>query len=140
MLLTAILMWLLDRWLPIAELIPSPWNKLGFFPVIVALFADGMSLMQFFGSKTTVNPVHPDKATRLVTTGMYKITRNPMYVGLLLFLTGWAVLLGSLSPFFMLPVFMLVITTQQIIPEEKILQEKFDQQYSDYKDSVKRWI
>ena len=140
MLLMAVLMWLLDRVLPIIELIHTPWNKLGFLPIIFALFADGMSLMQFFRSHTTVNPMHPEKAATLVTTGMYQITRNPMYVGLLLLLIGWAFLLGSFSPFFMLPVFIVVITSQQITPEEKSLEENFGQQYLDYKKMVKTLV
>ena len=140
MLLMAGLMWFLDEALPVTELVPSPWNKFGFLPIIFALLADGMSLMQFFRVHTTVNPVHPEKTKKLVTTGMYQITRNPMYVGLLLLLIGWAILLGSLSPFLLLPIFILIITTQQIIPEEKNLEEKFGQQYCDYKKSVNRWF
>ncbi len=140
MLLIAGLMWLFDRYLPIFEIIPTPWNKIGFLPIILALFTDGLSIVQFFRVQTTVNPIHPEKAKKLVTSGLYKVTRNPMYVGLLLLLIGWAILLGSFSPFLLLPVFIFLITIQQIIPEEKILEEKFDQQYLDYKKSVRRWF
>jgi protein-S-isoprenylcysteine O-methyltransferase Ste14 len=140
LLLTAGIMWLLDSSFPIIELISTPWNKLGFLFVIVGLSSDGMSLIQFFRAHTTMNPLHPEKAENLVTTGMYRFTRNPMYVGLLSLLLGWAILLGSLSVFTMLPLFMWIMTVQQIIPEEQILEKKFGQKYSEYRSSVRRWF
>ncbi len=140
LLLTGGTMWLLDSFLPVTEMIPSPWNRLGYLFILLALLTDGTSLMQFFRSQTTMNPVRPEKAKNLVTTGMYQITRNPMYVGLLFLLIGWGFLLGSFSPFLLLPIFIFLITTQQIIPEERILEEKFGQQYRDYKESVNRWF
>ena len=140
LLFSAGIMWLLDNYLPIIELISTPWNKMGFLFVIIGLSSDGMSLMQFFRAHTTMNPLHPENAEHLVTTGMYRFTRNPMYIGLLSLLIGWALLLGSLSPFIMLPIFMTIMTRQQIIPEERILQQKFGQQYSEYRSSVRRWF
>ena len=140
LLLTGGAMWLLDSFLPVTEMIASPWNRLGYIFIILALLTDGTSLVQFFRSHTTMNPVRPGKAKNLVTTGMYQITRNPMYVGLLFLLIGWGFLLGSFSPFLLLPIFIFLITTQQIIPEERILEEKFGQEYRDYKESVNRWF
>ena len=140
LLLTGGAMWLLDSFLPVTEMIPSPWNRLGYIFIILALLTDGTSLMQFFRSHTTMNPVRPEKAKNLVTTGMYQITRNPMYIGLLFLLIGWVFLLGSFSPFLLLPIFIFLITTQQIIPEERILEEKFGQEYRDYKKAVNRWF
>ncbi|RKZ83311.1 MAG: isoprenylcysteine carboxylmethyltransferase family protein, partial [Gammaproteobacteria bacterium] len=84
--------------------------------------------------------IHPENTKQLVTTGTYRFTRNPMYVGLLFLLIGWTILLGSLSPILMLPVFIWIITIEQIIPEEKILEQKFGQKYLDYKNAVNRWI
>jgi len=140
MLLIAGLMWSLDNFLPIMELFQSPWNKYGVIVIIVALFMDGMSLMQFFRNHTTINPLHPENTKKLVTTGTYQYTRNPMYLGLLFVLLGWAIVLGSLSPYLLLPIFIGLITIEQIIPEEKILEQKFTQEYRDYKKSVNRWI
>lgn len=140
LLLIAGLMWLLDHFFPIINLLSGSWNKLGLLPIIFALTMDGMSLIQFFRKHTTINPIHPENTRVLVTTGTYRFTRNPMYMGLLFLLIGWAILLGSLSPVFMLPVFIWIITIEQIIPEEKILQQKFGEQYRVYKNSVNRWI
>lgn len=133
-------MWLLDCFLPITDLFQSPWNKLGFLPIIFALLMDGMSLIQFFRVHTMINPIHPENTRQLVVTGTYRYTRNPMYIGLLFLLLGWAILLGSLSPYLMLPMFIWIITIEQIIPEEQILEQKFGNKYRDYKKSVNRWL
>lgn len=140
MLFMAGMMWLLDRYLPINEFILMPWNQLGFGIIIVAIATDGLSLLLFFRARTTVNPLHPEKANILVTTGLYEWTRNPMYLGMLLVLLGWAIVLGSISPFIALPIFTVVLTIQQIIPEEIALEHKFGKSYSDYKQSVRRWF
>lgn len=117
-----------------------PWNKLGLALIAGALMLDLSSLFLFIKRKTTPNPFSPENASKLVTSGMYRFTRNPMYVGLALLLTGWAIYLGSLSPFLLIPLFVVVLTVQQIIPEEKILEEKFGKEYLDYKQSVRRWL
>ncbi len=133
-------MWLLNQHLPLAQLIAMPWNKLGLALIAGALMLDLSSLFLFIKRKTTPNPFSPENASKLVTSGMYRFTRNPMYVGLALLLTGWAIYLGSLSPFLLIPLFVVVLTVQQIIPEEKILEEKFGKEYLDYKQSVRRWL
>ena len=133
-------MWLLDRFMPISELISTPWNQMGILVMLVAMCTDGLSLLQFFRVHTSINPIHPEKSKVLVTTGLYRHTRNPMYLGLLLLLLGLGIFLGSASPFITLPIFIVILTVQQIIPEEKILEQKFGQQYRDYKQSVKRWL
>jgi len=140
MLIMAGFMWILDRFIPVIEIIAMPWNRLGILVMFVAMFTDGLSLLQFFRVHTSINPIHPEKSKVLVTTGLYKHTRNPMYLGLFLLLLGWGIFLASVSPFIVLPFFIVVLTVQQIIPEEKILEQKFGQPYKDYKQSVKRWL
>lgn len=140
MLIIAGLMWLLDKYLPIVEFISTPWNNIGFLFVLSAFILDGLSVLQFFRVHTTINPLHPEKAEKLVITGSYCYSRNPMYMGLLFMLFGWGIVLGSVSPFVMPVLFIFIITKQQIIPEEKILEQKFGQQYSDYKNKVNRWL
>ena len=135
-----LLMWLLDQYLPISHWISEPWNKIGLVLIVTALSFDLWSLFLFFRSKTTPNPMKPENSKSIVTGGLYKISRNPMYVGLLFVLLGYAIWLGSLSPFLLLPLFVLLITTQQIIPEEEMLEQKFGQEYLDYKMRVRRWL
>ena len=133
-------MWLLNKHMPVIELLSPPWNKLGFVFMAVAAFLDGTAVLQFFRTHTTINPLRPEKAEKLVITGMYRYSRNPMYVGLLFLLIGWAILLGSLSPFILLPIFIAIMNRQQIIPEEEILELKFGHQYKSYMESVNRWL
>ena len=82
----------------------------------------------------------PENTQILVTTGMYRFSRNPMYLGLLLLLTGWSIYLGAVSAILLLPLFVLVLTKMQIQPEEIILEELFGQSYIEYKLKVHRWI
>lgn len=133
-------MWLLDMYLPIIDLKSSLWSQLGYMLIITALLIDLSAVVKFFREHTTINPLRPQNTDTLVTTGMYQYSRNPMYVGLLFLLIGYACLLRSLSPFVMLPVFLIIMNRQQIIPEEKILEQKFGQQYNDYKNKVNRWL
>jgi protein-S-isoprenylcysteine O-methyltransferase Ste14 len=133
-------MWLLAQHFPLLTLIPKPWNYSGILIASLTLLADLTSLWAFFKAHTTVNPLHPDKTRQLVTTGLYRYTRNPMYLGLLLILLGWAIYLGVLSPFLLLPAFVWLITYMQILPEEAILQSKFGQVYTDYQQRVARWL
>ena len=135
-----LLMWLANQYIPIAHWIPTPWNQLGIAIIVIALSFDLWSLWLFFKSRTTPNPMKPANTNSLVISGLYKFSRNPMYVGLLTVLLGYAIWLGSLTPFLLLPLFVYVITIMQIIPEEAVLEKKFGQEYLDYKSRVKRWL
>jgi len=136
----AMVMWLLSRYFPVSKLIDAPWNHLGIALVILAGLMDFSSLYLFFKKKTTPNPMKPEFTTGLVTNGMYSISRNPMYLGMLIMLFGFAVYLGQLTPFLVLPAFYLVITEMQIKPEEEILEQKFGKEFLDYKRKVRRWL
>ena len=95
---------------------------------------------QFRKASTTVNPLLPEESSKLITSGIYRFSRNPMYIGFLLFLLAWAIFLGSLVTLLVLPIFILLITIVQIVPEEAILEEKFHNEYRQYKSNVRRWI
>ncbi|SDZ82898.1 MAG: isoprenylcysteine carboxylmethyltransferase family protein [Candidatus Thiothrix putei] len=133
-------MWFVNAWLPLFHWIAAPWNRLGLLLIVVAVVVDFWSLGLFFRAHTTFNPIHPERTKALVTTGPYRYTRNPMYVGMLVILTGWGIWLGGLSPFLVLPLFVWVLTVEQIIPEEKILEQTFGGAYRDYKAHVRRWL
>jgi protein-S-isoprenylcysteine O-methyltransferase Ste14 len=94
----------------------------------------------FRHAKTTVNPLSPANSSSLVTSGIYRFTRNPMYVGLALVLLAWALFLSSpwslLGPL----VFVLYINRFQIVPEERILSGIFGEAYSAYRTKVRRWL
>ncbi len=134
------MMWGADKGLPLFEVIATPWNRLGLVLIAAAVVMDFWSLGLFFRAHTTFNPLHPERTQTLVTQGPYRYTRNPMYVGMLVILSGWCWWLGSVSPFLLLPLFVWVLTVQQIIPEEKILEQTFGDAYLDYKMRVSRWL
>lgn len=103
----------------------------------------GFATTAFFAfgrAKTTIDPMHVDAASSLVTGGVYRVTRNPMYLALTSLLLGWAVYLSvpwtALGP----AAFVLFITRFQIIPEEQALRAKFGAAYEDYTKRVRRWL
>ena len=104
------------------------------------LFVAVTAIKQFGEAETTVNPLKPEEATALVDTGIFGRSRNPMYLGLLLVLSGWVVFLQSAGNILVLVFFVIYITELQIKPEEAILRKLFGQSYVDYCDRVRRWI
>lgn len=136
----SLLMWWLDQQLqawrfggPLLEWLAYPF-------LIAGVLVDGTALLGFIRAKTTVNPMKPEKASQLVVSGMYRFSRNPMYLGMLLLLTGWALYLGNVAAFALLPVFVGLITVLQIQPEERALQALFGEQYRQYCRQVGRWL
>lgn len=108
--------------------------------VSVGILMEFVSVVYFFRAKTTVNPVKPERSTQLVTAGLYRITRNPMYVGMLLLLTGYTIWKGNPLGILALWAFTVYMTTFQIKPEEGILLQHFGDAYTDYKKRVRRWL
>jgi len=97
-------------------------------------------IVSFRKAKTTINPLKPEEASSLVSNGIYKITRNPMYVGFVFGLLAWGVYLSSPIAFVGVVVFVWYITRFQIIPEERVLTEIFSPEYSHYQAKVRRWL
>jgi len=105
-----------------------------------AMFVAGSAMLAFRRAKTTINPVQIHAASSLVTGGIFRYTRNPMYVGLTTLLTAWAV---CLAVPWTLPgpvVFALFTHRFQIIPEERVMGAKFGREYDDYCKRVRRWL
>lgn len=137
-------MWLLARYAPLARM-DAGLPRTGTAVLAIAIAVAGLvltlgAIRRFAQARTTVHPLHPEEATRLVVAGAYRYTRNPMYLGLLVILVGWAEWLGSLSAWLVLPVFMLVLTRLQIVPEERALEAKFGEDYRAYRRVVNRWF
>ena len=101
---------------------------------------DIAAVILFFRRRTTINPMKPAKTSSLVVSGVYTVTRNPMYVGLLFFLVAWAVYLTSAWALAGPLVFMLYINRFQIEPEERALLKKYGNSYKAYKSNVRRWL
>jgi protein-S-isoprenylcysteine O-methyltransferase Ste14 len=97
-------------------------------------------VVSFWLAKTTVNPNKPEQATSLITGGIYRFSRNPMYVGFAFILLGWGIWLSSLWALLCVAGFVAYITVFQIIPEERALDKLFGDEYQQYKNKVKRWL
>ena len=98
------------------------------------------SFKLFARYKTTISPLKPSDATALVTEGMYRYSRNPMYLGLLLLTIASTIWFGTWFGIIINILFIFLINFLQIIPEEEALLEIFGEEYEEYKKNVRRWI
>lgn len=127
----------------IAPLIAVPFSTRASLAIAIAVAGVAFSLagiVSFRRARTTVNPTKPESATSLVKSGIYRVTRNPMYLGLLLVLVAWAVFLSSAWALLGPLAFFLYIGKFQIDPEEQVLSKLFGAEYSAYKTQVRRWV
>ena len=108
--------------------------------LVAGLSVNILALVTFRRGKTTINPLKPDTASQLMMTGIYRLSRNPMYLGMLLMLCAWTIWLGNLFNLVVLPLFVWYMTRFQIIPEELALAELFPEEFSTFKAEVRRWI
>lgn len=97
-------------------------------------------VVTFRRARTTLNPHKPEKSSSMVTWGAYTFTRNPMYLGLLLVLTGWAIFLANTLACLFLPAFIIYIDLFQIAPEERVLAARFGKEFAEYKTHTRRWL
>lgn len=107
---------------------------------LVAAIVIGLAVSGFGAAKTTVDPRYPERATNLVTGGIYMVSRNPMYLGMALLLTAFAVYLGTPAGLVIVAAFILYMNAFQIRPEEAQLRAKFGEAYEAYCARVRRWI
>lgn len=107
---------------------------------VVGVTFDLLALFAFRKARTTINPLKPQKTSALVTSGIYRFSRNPMYVGLVGFLLAWAAFLQSLWPLAGPILFVFYINRFQIEPEERLLAQRFGEEYRSYKARVRRWL
>ena len=139
-LLFGLLMWLAS--LEVASVQVPFGVRLG---VAIALACIGLAfgsagMLSLVRAKTTMNPTRPHATSSLVTGGIYRVTRNPMYLSLLLYLLAWAAYLSNWLAVLFVPVFVLYINELQIKPEERALSVLFGAEYASYKARVRRWL
>jgi len=133
-------MWLLARAFPAGEF---TFRYAGFMALAIAgsgLAVAIAGIVEFRRLSTTVNPIRPGEASSIVTGGIYRYTRNPMYVGLACCVLAWGVYLRNYAALSCIVMFVAYMTQFQIKPEERALQEKFGDEYTSYKSRVRRWI
>lgn len=134
------LMWLVSAILPQVQVESSVRIVIAGCVALVGATFSIAGAVSFRKARTTVNPLHPEKASKLVTTSVYRITRNPMYLALLLVLLAWAIFLASPLTILGPLTFMAYINRFQICPEEKALAIIFGSEYEQYRFSVRRWL
>lgn len=138
-LMSLIAMGALHYLLPITRWLPAPWSYVfGVLLLVVGLATGGTAFVSFTRAGTPVVPF--ERSTALVTSGSYRFTRNPMYLGMVLLLSGVAALLGTLSPWLVIPFFAAIIQTNFVRGEERFLEEIFGDSYRAYQTRVRRWL
>ncbi len=140
MLLVGLMMWVLPRMFPALTLAWLQSTMMAYFFALLGLVISLVSMVAFTRGRTTMDPKQPASASNLISTGIYRYSRNPMYLGVLLILAGWAIYLGNVLSFPGLFVFTAYITRFQIIPEERLLSQKFGVAFDSYKNKVRRWL
>ena len=138
--ISALLMWIISIYAVNFRFIFKFNNEFALFCLIIGGTIIVFGIAAFRKTETKVTPLHPDKASSLVTRGIYQYTRNPMYFGLLLILFSIGFYLQNLASMFVLPIYVWFLSKYQIIPEEKALHKLFGQDYINYQDRVRRWI
>ena len=139
-LITGLAMWGLARALPWAAFdLPAR------LPLVIVLAGLGALLglaciLCFWKARTTVDPRKPHEASAFVCSGPYRLSRNPMYACLLIWLLAWGIFLSNAVAFLPIPVFVAYLNRFQILPEEQALAEKFGPAFEAYKRNVRRWL
>ena len=129
---------ILDRLLPLALFIHVPWSQLGWLPIAMGIGIQIAAYRRFRAHRTPIMPGR--RSTVLVTCGIYRFTRNPMYLGMVLILLGGIVIGGSIGPAVVPPIFVWVMQRRLIKLEENMLAARFGDEYQAYQARVRRWI
>jgi protein-S-isoprenylcysteine O-methyltransferase Ste14 len=139
-LIVAALMWVASTAIPSFDFVLPAKSLLSVALGITGAVTCLSGVVSFRRAKTTVDPRNPRSTSSLVVAGIYKYTRNPMYVGFLLVLLGWAAFLSNLAALAFLPAFVAYMNRFQIVPEEHILASLFPDEYPAYRSKVRRWV
>ena len=134
------LMWVVDKRLPGGQFDFGMQLSVAILFAVAGVVLVATSMLAFRRASTTVDPFQPEEASHLVVDGVFRYSRNPMYVSLALVLIGWAVWLGNIFNLVVLAFFISYITIFQIKPEEKVLRSLFGESYEQYCSNVRRWI
>jgi protein-S-isoprenylcysteine O-methyltransferase Ste14 len=138
LLISIVLMVALHFLIPLVQVIPVPWNILGIVPIVAGVALNLIADSAFRKVRTTVKPF--EESSSLVTNGVFRLSRNPMYLGFVLILLGIAIVLGSLTAFAIIPVLAILMDRVFIQVEEGMLEVKFGQTWLEYKAKERRWI
>ena len=133
---------LLSFWLTsyLPKLVFNYQGLLSVLMILIGLTIMVIAVKTFKKNETTLNPLSPREASYLVTNGIFSYTRNPMYLGMIIILSGVTIYNGVYIGIIILPCFVLYLTEFQIKPEEEAMEEIFSADYTDYLKRVRRWL
>jgi protein-S-isoprenylcysteine O-methyltransferase Ste14 len=137
-LISMIMMVLLHLLVPVRIFISYPWSLLGIVPLLAGVVFNLVADAAFKNARTTVKPF--EKSSALITSGIFKLSRHPMYLGMVLILSGIAILLGSLSPTIIIVIFAILREYIFVRKEEQMLYEQFGSEWGAYRNKVRKWI
>jgi protein-S-isoprenylcysteine O-methyltransferase Ste14 len=138
-LLIAVLVMIALHWLlPLTQIIPGLWRLTGLIPLAGGISLNLAADRAFQRDRTTVKPF--EASAVLITGGVFRVSRHPMYLGFVLILLGVGALLGSLTPLLVIPVFAILLDQVFIQAEERLLAEQFGQSWLVYKAGTRRWL
>jgi protein-S-isoprenylcysteine O-methyltransferase Ste14 len=123
---------------PGAAVVIYPLNLIGIVPLLAGVILNLMADKTLKDHDTTVKPFQ--ESTVLITAGVFRICRHPMYLGMVIMLLGLAVLLGSLLPFMVIPIFAMSMELRFVRVEERMLEKRFGENWLEYKQRTRRWI
>jgi protein-S-isoprenylcysteine O-methyltransferase Ste14 len=138
LLVSIVVMVALHFLLPVTTIIPLPWNVIGIVPLALGIAINIVADSALRKADTTVKPF--EESSALVTSGAYRISRHPMYLGFVLVLIGVALLMGSLAPYIVIPAFVVLMDRVFIQVEERMLEARFGGTWQAYKLKTRRWI
>jgi protein-S-isoprenylcysteine O-methyltransferase Ste14 len=138
-LLAATIAYLLAQALPTPRL-ALPWQHVAGPLALLGACVSAAGFHAFWRARTTIDPLQPQRASTLVTTGIYAFSRNPMYLGLLITLVGWAMYLLSAAALIGPMFFAAYVHRFQVVPEERLLERGFGPAYARYRERVRRWL
>jgi protein-S-isoprenylcysteine O-methyltransferase Ste14 len=138
LLIAIVLTLVLHFLLPVHKIVPTPWNVLGVVPLACGIALNLVADRAFQQAQTTVRPF--EQSTVLITNGVFRISRNPMYLGYVLILVGVALIVRSMTPYAVVPVFAILMDRVFIRVEERMLEETFGQVWIEYAKKVRRWM
>ena len=138
LLFSLVAIYAIDRFLPAITLYARPWTWLGYAIMVVGFLTILSCAAQFWKNKTTIHPGHTPST--LLTTGIYRLSRNPIYLAMAIILLGAVISTANLVTLPIPLIFVSIITELFIKPEERILREQFGEGYTRYQHQTRRWV
>jgi protein-S-isoprenylcysteine O-methyltransferase Ste14 len=138
--LFAVMIWAAGAYLPVGNIALPGCRAVAVIAFLLGWGVVGAGVFEFRRRKTTMSPFSPERTASVVSSGIYRWTRNPMYLGMALALFGVAAWRSSLPGFAVVLLFCLYLTRFQIQPEERMLLKLFGAEYAAYMNQVRRWI